>query len=169
MMAPYPKTSDFPEDASLLAAVAPLQESIGALRKLKADMGLSPRVGLTVLIDGDVSAALLEHEGALAHLAGVEKLVCLEGEEPPNCATLPVKGGRLVILLDGLVDIDSERARLETEIEKTSKDVADLEKRLGNEGFVARAPEHVVDGFRVKLTSATEKLQQYKAALEEIS
>ncbi|MEE2751689.1 MAG: valine--tRNA ligase [Myxococcota bacterium] len=169
MMAPYPKASDFPEDPELLAAVAPVQESIGALRKLKADMGLAPRLGISVLVDGEVSTALMAHEGALAHLAGVERLEPLRGEEPANCATLPVSGGRLVIPLDGLVDIDAERARLTSEIEKTSKDVNDLEKRLSNEGFVARAPAQVVDGFRVKLAGATEKLDKYKAALKEIS
>jgi valyl-tRNA synthetase len=69
-----------------------------------------------------------------------------------------------VIPLDGVVDLDAERERLDKEIAKVAKDVGALEGRLGNAGFVAKAPEKVVAGFREKLAAAKLKLEQLEQA-----
>ena len=82
---------------------------------------------------------------------------------------MPVKGGRLIIPLEGVVDLDAERERLDKEIAKVDKDVGDLSKRLGNEKFVANAPEQVVQGFRDKLDFASAKLAQLREARQGLS
>ena len=52
--------------------------------------------------------------------------------------------------LEGLVDVDKECAKLRTELAGLEKQLAALEGRLANEGFVSRAPAHVVEAERVK-------------------
>jgi valyl-tRNA synthetase len=93
----------------------------------------------------------------------------LEGERPSQSATAVVDGAELIIPLAGVVDLDAERGRLDKEIAKAEKDVSDLERRLGNKGFVAKAPAHVVDGFREKLATAGDKAIQLKAARGQLS
>jgi len=169
MCAAYPKVSDFPEDEQILREVAFLQECIVAIRRLRADMELSPKVPLRILAVGEKATWLPKHANALAHLAGIESVELLEGERPETSATAVVKGAELVIPLEGVVDLDAERARLDKEIAKVQKDVGDLERRLGNAGFVAKAPDHVVNGFREKLAAAQTKLTQLEQARGEIS
>ena len=168
MMAPYPKVSDFPKDDQILEDVAFLQECIVAIRRLRADMDLSPKVELQVLVTGDKAELLPPHSGALAHLAGISAVSVLSGDRPEASATTVVHGAELVIPLVGVVDLDAERARLDKEISKVSKDVHDLERRLGNAGFVAKAPEHVVNGFREKLEAAQVKKAQLEQARGEL-
>ena len=164
MLAPYPKSEDFPQDEGILKEVAHLQEMIAGVRRLRADMGLSPRVPLKVLVEGEIAEVAQGHEGALAHLAGVEGVALLVGEPPKGAATVPVQGGKLILPLEGAVDIDAERERLDKEIAKVGKDVTALSRRLGNQKFVAKAPEHVVQDFRDKLVTANEKLEQLQSA-----
>ena len=169
MMAPYPRVEDFPKDEGILEDVAFLQECIVAIRRLRADMELSPKVELKILATGEKADRLPAHAGALAHLAGIGSVEILIGDRPEASATTVVNGAELVIPLEGVVDLDAERARLDKEIQKVGKDVQDLERRLGNAGFVAKAPEHVVNGFREKLAAAQVKLEQLRQARGELS
>jgi len=169
MKAAYPAEGDFPRDLAILGEVAQLQEIITGIRRLRADMGLSPRSPLALLVEGEIAAVAEGHAGALSHLAGVESVAVLSGEPPEGAAIVPVKGGRLIIPLEGVVDLDAERERLDKEIAKVDKDVGDLSKRLGNEKFVANAPEQVVKGFRDKLEFASAKLAQLREARQGLS
>ena len=158
--AAFPVAADFPADDGALAEVAVVQEAITAVRRIKAEMGLSPKVELR-LRGADV-ALLQRHGSALRDLA---KVVSIEaGGREGVCATAVVRGQELYIPLEGVIDIDAERERLDKELQKSDKDIGSLEKRLGNQGFVAKAPEHVVQGFREKLEAARERREALAAA-----
>ncbi len=68
-----------------------------------------------------------------------------------------VRGQELYLPLEGVIDLDAERTRLEKQIKKTDKDVSGLTRRL-NPGFKAKAPAHVVAEFEAKLEAARERL-----------
>ena len=73
--------------------------------------------------------------------------------------------------LAGLIDMDKEKARLAKEMEKTEKEIARLEGKLGNQGFLAKAPAEVVEGEKAKLDAAQKRLDGFKetlAILEEV-
>ena len=169
MRAAYPKVSDFPTDETILGEVSFIQEVIQSIRRLRSDMELSARVPLKIVATGEKSGILSNHLAALQHLCGIEGVSILDGERPSQSATAVVEGAELIIPLAGVVDLDAERGRLDKEIAKAAKDISDLERRLGNKGFVAKAPAHVVDGFREKLAAAGEKATQLKAARGQLS
>jgi valyl-tRNA synthetase len=58
-----------------------------------------------------------------------------------------------------MIDVGAERKRLDAEIGEIQAEVARAEGMLANEQFVQRAPEHVVDGHRQRLTAARERLE----------
>ena len=161
MTASFPKATQFPEDPAALEEVSVIQEAIVALRRIKADMELSPRHELTVRT---AAPALLQaHHQALRDLAGVAKIEV--GGRLGACATAVVRGDDLYIPLEGLVDVGAERARLVKELDKSDKDIGALEKRLGNPGFRERAPADVVAGFEEKLVQARERRERLQAAM----
>ena len=69
----------------------------------------------------------------------------------------------------GAIDIDAERARLNKEIEKATKEVKGLEGRLNNESFVAKAPAHVVEEQRRRKEEAEGLIETLNAALERLA
>ncbi len=159
MLAAFPKVGDFPSDATTLGEVAHLQEAIVAIRRIRADMELSPKLKLPLQAP-DVSV-FRKHAQALRDLAGIGEV--RTGSRDGACATAVVRGQELYLPLEGVIDLDAERARLDKQIKKTDKDVHGLSRRL-NPGFKAKAPAHVVAEFEAKLEVARERLQTLQAA-----
>ena len=146
------------EDA--LAEVAQLQDAIVAIRRIRSEMELSPRAPFT-LRALDISL-LSKHAQALKDLAGIHDIV--EGGRDGICATAVVGGRQLFIPLEGVIDIDAERDRLDKQLLKANKDVTALERRLSNPKYVNRAPAHVVQESRDKLEQARVHLEKLRAA-----
>ena len=72
----------------------------------------------------------------------------------------------------GYVDVEAERARMEKELDKVRKDAARIANKLGNESFVAKAPEAVVAKERQKqaeLSSKADALEAQLSALDDLS
>ena len=70
---------------------------------------------------------------------------------------------QMYLPMNELIDFDKERARLNKELKKAEKDLSFIEKKLGNPGFLNKAPEAVVEGEKVK----AEKLREQIAKLNE--
>jgi valyl-tRNA synthetase len=158
--AAFPNAADFPEDPVSLAEVARLQEAIVAIRRIRAEMQLANKVHLTIRTAD--TAMLSRHAQALKDLAGVHSIE--QGGRQGICATAVITGAELFLPLEGIIDIDAERARLEKGIDKATKDVGALERRLSNPRYVDRAPAHVVKETRDKLTDAQERLGKLESA-----
>ena len=82
------------------------------------------------------------------------------GDEP--VATVGVPGGNVAVLASEAVDLEAEKRRAAERREVVLKEIARAEGKLGNEGFVAKAPPHVVQAER-------EKLEQLRRELDELS
>jgi valyl-tRNA synthetase len=169
MLAPFPDEGDYPHDPAILAEVAVLQDAIVAVRRIKSEMNLSPGREVRLLVSGPAAEALSHHLPALGHLAKVSGLEAIEGEPTEQVATAVLGDSRLFVPLAGLVDLDAERERLDGELQKVAKDIAALEKKLGNTGFVAKAPADVVQKFREKLDAARQKSEALTAARAALS
>jgi valyl-tRNA synthetase len=108
---------------------------------------------------------LAPHAAALRDLAGV---TLGGGAKPASAATAVVGGHELHVVLEGVLDVAKERERLDRELERVRKSVSFLEGRLGNEGFVARAPAALLEKSRAELAADREtlaKLETARAAL----
>ncbi len=62
---------------------------------------------------------------------------------------------KLLVPLEGLVDLDAERARLDKELKKVDAEIAKCKGKLANETFVANAPAAVVEQERKRLVDWT--------------
>jgi len=160
----YPKSSDFPSDSQALVDIERLQQTVTEVRRIRGEMRLPKKVGLTLLVrDDGLYSGLYRHSRALAELAGVQ----LEQAEsfPKAAAVAVVDGQECAIPLEGVIDVGAEIARLRKEIEKAEKDAGQLQKRLANKAFVANAKPEIVDGFRAKHAAAITRLDSLTASL----
>jgi valyl-tRNA synthetase len=160
--APYPMAQPARIDASADAWVAQLKAVVGACRNLRSEMALSPadRVPLLVFGEGgffDAAAPLLK---ALAKVSEVRRY----GDDAAFAqATLnaPVAvQGDARMALEVQVDVAAEQARLAKEIARLQSEVAKAQAKLGNEGFVARAPAAVVEQERQRLAEFSQTLRR---------
>ena len=84
-----------------------------------------------------------------------------ENELPANAVKLVFNDCRVVLPLDSMVDATAEKARMVKEIEKVKFEIARSEKMLSNQGFVAKAPQSLIDNEKTKL-------EKNKALLEKL-
>ncbi|BAX56157.1 Valine--tRNA ligase (plasmid) [Photobacterium damselae subsp. piscicida] len=160
-------------DAKALADIEWVKGFITSIRNLRAEYDIAPSKPLDVMLkatDAQDAARLEANRTVLMSLAKLESLnVLAAGAETPACATALVGKSELMIPMAGLIDKDAELARLAKEIAKTEGEIKRIEGKLGNEGFVAKAPEAVIAKEREKLTGYQEALAKLAEQKETIA
>jgi valyl-tRNA synthetase len=161
LRAPFPKAADYPADEAALREVALLQEAITTVRRIKAETGISPRAPVACIAAPELAAALAPYADAMRDLGAMSVAA---GTRSGAGAAAVVGGHDLFVSLEGLIDLDKEKGRLDKELEKTRKSVGFLESRLANEGFVSRAPPELLEKTRKELADEQEKASRLDAA-----
>ncbi|GAB2842671.1 valine--tRNA ligase [Actinoallomurus bryophytorum] len=143
--AEWPSPGDF-SDPSAEAEIAGLMRLVTEVRRFRADQGLKP---------GQKVAASLEGLDPLHEEAARTLLrLTLPGEDFTPTASLPVDGVTVRLDTAGAIDVAAERARLEKDLAAARKEIGQAEGKLGNEQFMAKAPEPVVTKTRARLAQA---------------
>ncbi len=169
MVARWPERMPEREDAQVEAQIAELQELIGAVRNIRSEYGVQPGVKVRLRVVGE-SPALRELLGAaartLADLARVEEVGYGRVAGEIGASAVLRSGAELFLPLADVIDLDRERVRLRTELERIGGMRESTRQRLDNEGFVARAPEAVVQKEREKLDSLVEQAEKLARTLQ---
>jgi valyl-tRNA synthetase len=180
MVADWPAGAPERRDADAEAAVAAVQEVVTELRRFRAEHGLAPSVKIAVhaRADADRRSVLAAAEDGIRRLAGVGEWHLVAPEDaaaepavPPiegPVGKVPATGAELLVPLAGLIDLDEERERLRKELKKAEEEKVRAERKLANEGFVAKAPEAVVQAERDKVEEWTAAIARLRAELGEL-
>ena len=154
MRASFPAADDLPADSDAEAAVAWLKGVTTAIRNIRGEMNVSPAKEVELLLQGGdgtdrqrlaATAALLKR---LAKIGTVRWLT--DAEQLPPASVQVVGALKVIVPLAGLIDAAAECARLRKEIDKLNKDLARVDAKLVNAGFIAKAPPAVVAKEREK-------------------
>jgi valyl-tRNA synthetase len=172
MLQPYPAPDDASVDAAAEAEIEWVKTFILGMRRIRAEMDISPGKPLPLLIENwaDADRARYgEAEAFIRFLAKPESVTWLEpGTEAPESAMALVGEMRLLIPLAGLIDKDAEIARLEKEQAKVRKNLDQCSAKLANPSFVERAPADVVEKERARVAEMEVTLKELGAQLEKI-
>ncbi|MBS9779564.1 MAG: valine--tRNA ligase [Moraxellaceae bacterium] len=170
--------ADFPTvDKSLISEqnegdMTWLQDMIAGVRNIRGEMKLGNAVRLPVLlqnISDEESERLKRVENQFKALAKVESLTIVgEGEDVPLSSSSMVGQLRVLVPMKGLIDPTAELKRLAKAQEKLEKQADGIRRKLGNEGFVSKAPEHVVEGEKAKLAELEGQLEVVRGQVEEL-
>ncbi|MBS3945475.1 MAG: valine--tRNA ligase [Melioribacter sp.] len=145
-----------------------LQNIITAIRNIRGEMNLPPSKQINVLLKTDkINEEQIKY---IRSLVKIDQLtVDPKIEKPKASASAVVKGCDIFIPLEGLIDLNVERARIEKEITRISGSLEGVRKKLSNEGFVAKAPAEVIDRERTKMNDWEKSLEKLKTILEDIN
>ena len=157
-----------PPETGSVAGVESLQEMVTGIRRFKAGHGIAPRAALTVtIVDPDNLAEPWWGEQLEALAAARLRFA----DSPPlGSGFTRIVAGSLdgYVELEGLIDLEAERARLEKRRESASADLAKARRKLANPSFLEKAPVDVIDKEKAKaaeLATIVEKLETQLAEL----
>ena len=173
MLQAWPEADESKIDDQASLDIEWLKGVIIAVRNIRAEMNIAPGKPLDVLLTKgkpEDAERLESNRRFLSKLAKLESVTWLENpDDAPLSATQLVGDMEVLVPMADLIDKDAEIARLSKEIEKQDKLIGGIEKKLGNDGFIAKAPVAVVDKERGKLAEfqATKQLlEEQKAKIE---
>jgi valyl-tRNA synthetase len=166
MLAPYPRAEPAKIDEEATRQVALLKELTNACRTLRGEMNVAPSQRIPLLVAGQAGGA---HEAApyiqfLARLSAIDFV----GPHLPEADAPVAVVGDLRLMLKIEVDRAAERERLSKEMQRLESEVAKAQAKLGNAGFVERAPAHVVAQERERLAGFTRTLGQVREQLDKL-
>jgi valyl-tRNA synthetase len=167
MLQTFPSASELVDDPEAEAAIEWLKGVVLAVRNVRGEMNVKPSRQVTVLLKRGTAADRSRHaecDALLRRMAGILEIRWLRDEEPtPPSAIQMVRELEVHVPLEGLIDLDAERVRLDKEIERKTKEVERLNAKLTNESFVAKAPADVVTKERAKLADASFQVDALRA------
>lgn len=148
-------------------------EAIKGLRNVRAEMNVPPSRKAKVIcyIAEDAKKAFNAGSSYIEKLASASdvEFIADKANVPANAVSLVVKGGELFMPLLDLVDKDKELDRLNKEVKKLEGEIDRIDKKLGNQGFVAKAPAAVVDAEKEKRVKYVEMLEAVKVRIETLN
>ncbi|TNE63077.1 MAG: valine--tRNA ligase [Alphaproteobacteria bacterium] len=167
--AAWPRVTDV--DAAAGAEVNWAIKFITEVRSTRAEMNVPASAKATALVVGasdETKARLNAFQDMLCRMARLEVAKATDKADTKGAAQLVVDEATVYLPLADLMDLDAEKARLEKNADKLQKEVGSLSGRLNNQGFVAKAPEHVVAEAREQLADLEAQLEKTKAALKRL-
>ena len=159
-------------DKQVEAEMEFVQSVIESVRNIRGEMSIAPSKEITLVMKLSPAREverLKRYEGYLHRLAKVTSLVFLSnGARPKPAASAVVQGEELFVPLEGLIDIEVEKARLKKEIERLSNLLSAVRNKLNNQGFTAKAPKEVVEKEREKQATFEMNLDKLQKSYNEL-
>lgn len=166
--------ADWPSDVAPSAGadgsvrrVGDTQHLVTEIRRFRSDQGLKPGQRVPARITGadaaDLPADVLDQVASLARLTPA-------ADDFDATASLEVRLSRATVTVEidtsGTIDLAAERRRLEKDLAAARKELEQTSAKLGNEAFLGKAPEHVVDKIRGRRDVAEAEVARITARLE---
>jgi len=157
------------EAESIMALISGI---ISGIRNIRGEMNISPSLSLAVSVhtqEGSTRETIEQYKDMIINLARLKSLsVENTGQRPKSAATSVVDNATIFVLLEGIIDFAQEMNRLNKEISKLSDELNVVSKKLNNEDFLSKAPDHVVDKVKEKHETLMEKQQKLQTNLDKI-
>jgi valyl-tRNA synthetase len=168
MLAPWPEQQGL-QNAEADAEMGWVIRFVSEVRSVRAEMNVPAGAKVSLVISGaggETEARVARHQETLLRLARLEKIEF--GKPPSGAVQIVLDEAVLALPLAGIVDIDAEQKRLKREIDKVGSEIRQLDAKLGNEKFVSRAPEHVVEEQRERKSDAEAVAAKLEQALKRL-
>ncbi len=163
----YPKVNESLIKESSDEEMEFVKDIITAIRNIRGEMNIAPSKKINAMIK---SSSVNEYQiDYIKKLAKVEEIIVdTDIQKPKASASAVLKDVEIFIPLEGLIDLDVERQRLQKEITRIEGSLAGIEKKLSNEKFVANAAPEIVEKEKAKQRDWQENLNKLKEILKNL-
>lgn len=168
----WPTPTEIPQTALNTSLFETLQLFISAIRNVRAEMNISPKKELNISIKAETEELSKALE---SNLWVIQKVEAVKIGEVSSCASPPsqstsvlINTSELYVSLEGLIDLDKEKEKLQQEIERLKGFLRGIQAKLKNQKFVENAPEAVVQNERNKESDTLQKLSSLEEQLQQL-
>ncbi len=145
-----------------------VQDVVTAIRNIRGEMNIPPSKLINIYLKTD---KVEEEQGKyIKSLVRIDELkVDPNMKKPEASASAVVKGCDIFIPLEGIIDLDVERGRIEKEISRLTGSLEGVLKKLSNENFVSKAPPEIIERERNKMNDWQTALEKFKSILNDLN
>lgn len=165
MLTAFPPGDESAIDAPAEAEMQSVIELIKKVRNIRSEMNIKPsdKVAVHVAANVEIQANFTANEAQIKKLARADSIVLGDSLDVPKASAKAVLSGgaEIAVPLEGLIDFDKERERLQNQIAKLDTELQRLNGQLSNANFVERAPAEKVQELRER----KEEIEQQTATL----
>ena len=159
MISEYPKFSESLVFKTEEAEMGRIMDAVRAVRNRRAEMNVPPSKKAHIYIESDFEDTFSKAGVFMQRLASASDVTIGKNFDLQGAVSIITADAKMFIPMDELVDFKAEKARLEKERAAAQKDLDFVMNKLNNPGFVAKAPEKVVEGQREAAAKLTEKIK----------
>nr|WP_279615483.1 valine--tRNA ligase [Paenibacillus typhae] len=171
-LAEWPKYDAALESPEAVAEMNLLMDIIRAVRNIRAEVNvpMSKKVELIIKAgNAETLSIITRNDNYIGRFCNTSSFEAgLDPQTPDKVMSAVVTGAELLLPLSGLIDIEQEIIRLEKEVQTLNSEVERVEKKLGNQGFVAKAPAKVIEEERAKQADYSAKREKVLARIAEL-
>ena len=173
MLASYPQGSDALVDEQAESEMAATIDLISRVRNIRSEMNIKPSERVRVLVaapDEKLRQVFTAAKDQIARIVRASEVSIAERLDAPKASARAVLigGAELAVPLEGLIDFEEERQRLQREQEKLRTEATKLEAQLNNPNFVERAPSERVNEVKDRIADIAQRTSQLQQTVESL-
>ncbi len=173
MLTAYPEGAANLIDEAAESEMQAIIELISRVRNIRSEMNIKPVERIPVVVaspDDKLRRVFSSAREQISRLVRASEVNVAEGLDAPKASARAVLSGgaELAVPLEGLIDFDQERRRLQREQEKLQAEATKLEAQLGNPNFVERAPVERVNEVRERIAAIAQQSSQLQQTVENL-
>jgi valyl-tRNA synthetase len=175
MITEWPPKSHTPPDAKAEAQMLILIEVIRAIRNIRSEYNVEPGKRIPAYVAaGEHVSVLIKHSEILTSLARLDEdslqMRKTLAEKPEQAISVVISGGIEIYLpLAGMIDLQAERERMQKELAQLDERIATSQTKLGNTGFIQKAPAAIVQKEREKLADLELQAAKIQERLKDLA
>jgi valyl-tRNA synthetase len=166
----WPDASALPIDKDAAAEMDWVIRLVSEIRSVRAEMNIPVASKMAAKLVGahaETQARLATHAGLITRLGRLESFD-LADQSPEGAVQVVIDEATVVLPLAGVIDITTERTRLEKEIQKSESEMTKVDKKLANDAFISKAPALVIEEQHSRRAGHTQTRDKLAAALERL-
>lgn len=172
MFSPWPKSDGSHIDEELEKSLEQIQAVVTAVRSVRSELNVHPgkKSDLYIRVNDEAFGELLQnHIQYFRSLIKVEQLYTgTTIKKPQVSASTVITGAEIFVPLEGLIDIEVEKTRLQKELDNLKNLLEKVSKKLANQDFLANAPDDVINKEKGKKEDYQERIEKLNKNLEQI-
>jgi valyl-tRNA synthetase len=173
MLTAYPEGAANLIDEAAESEMQAIIELISRVRNIRSEMNIKPAERIPIVVgspDENLRRVFSAAREQISRLVRASEVSVIDRLEAPKASARAVLtgGAELAVPLEGLIDFEQERRRLQREQEKLQAEAAKLEAQLSNPNFVSRAPEERVNEVRDRIAAIAQQSTQLQQTVENL-
>ena len=169
MLSAWPQYDEKLHDPIAERDIEQIKEAVRGIRAIRADKQVPPSQKIAVIVQPSNESARILFTNASAYLGALSGAGSVDVQQDNT----PVQGAISIVIpsaviylpMDALVDTEKEKARLTKEQKRLQQEIARIDGKLANEGFMSKAPENLITAEREKRESFVAMLDKVEAEI----